>query len=437
MLRRIWFPFFAVAWIGLAVWFWWNLIADAPTSTFFPDSKFQMLAFSDAGELITCQRGSPSRGPWALCGPIDYWNLTSGRKTSWLDEQDGLDSNYLSDTGDAIMRRGESLLLVDLNHRKEVCDLPATDRVFALGRVLDGRCLIYNCGNTIRLHDLAENRERWSAVGYRFYWGANLDFAVVGLAGTNANSSTGYDVLNLKTGSHDPRFDLPEKTFEIRAWKDWPYTLTRHSTTWAVHDNRTGKVIWSLPDQRFVNFRFENNNSELVTDVLDANARLVSVRWKADDGTVLTPAPEKISGFALRQKTPDGRYALDLEMSDPNTVSQWLRRLERYLKLKKPLSLGESVVRVVDLADGRTVGRIDSGKSRYVVPDNSGFVVVSDDRLDFYTFPPRRNWRWLAIWGFAPVAAAWIIRFAIRRRQRRLTDPIGSPNEQPRPATET
>lgn len=443
----------ALLWIGGAMWLWRTAIMLPPTCHVETGWPIVIGGFTNKNELAVYWdwegRDAPNRGPYQ--GPIEFWKFPEGIKVrETFTSGDHIISKSIPPTGEIVIERAGRFFAANALSEKIIgelrCDVgrPLSPRVLP-----GGRRLLYYEGPDLRLYDLVAGEELWKAEGYKRYSGIGPGFLVVFPiqipldADGKPRSHSVVEALRLKTGEHDDRFDDLGVLHQVRASPDSRFALVRADRGAMVCDSLTGEVLWELPEQSsHGNFRFENSGRELCRETADRDGELIVARWKASDGTVITPAaPEE--NYGARFHARGARYCVDHTSTEQNrlvsAVNQWLAKWQWL----QPFQIDSSsqVYRIRDLDRDVALGAIAREfVDIHLAPDGTGCVVGRDrgtaklTRFDYYSFPPSRNWGWLMRWGLGPPLVVLILLRGWRRFRRDLKSEASDPPQPSPPA---
>lgn len=416
-----------IAWIAaLSLWaviaaeFWGAFVSILPTARTNIGDPFLIYTVTSANELVIV-RSVDARG---MCGPLEYWDPRSGRKTGeWLGRDDVIDSYRISDSGELVIIREGRRYAVSPERKEILFEFPSGGPVLKT-RVLPGRQgFLYSDGHSTHLFDPASQREIWS-VSNSGLRSVGPDFMVICPSPPHLNS-TGQQwatVLKLETGERDDRFDhLGRRLIQIDCSPDGRYAAVMSLGNVTVCDAKTGAKLWSLPKiDGLENVEFENQGNELCTDLVDSKDDVTTARWRSSDGMVLVPPPQDSGGFSYRFRTADGRfgveYVLQKESKFMSLLHRWNDRLGLTLFPYVPAAL-----RVLDLRSGARLGFMPSeNQIPTMMPNGRGFVMQNGNAIELYDLPPRRNWAALMWWLLGPPAAIGFVLAAWRWSRRRL-----------------
>ena len=74
---------------------------------------------------------------------------------------------------------------------------------------------------------------------------------------------------------------------------------------------------------------------------------------------------------------------------------------------------------LVDTTTSTNLGIIATGRKYALrMPNDEGVIVFAGKHVDYFPFPPQRNWRWLALWLLLPPVFCWLLLKAIGRLGR-------------------
>ncbi|MBX3443080.1 MAG: hypothetical protein KF774_11800 [Planctomyces sp.] len=433
----------SLAWIAAAAWVSHDLVGIVPSHIVRFDSSRELLGVVDDGIWVG-RRTTPAaweRFP-TLRGPLERYEFPSGRCTQLaFDGNDAVEFPQLTRDGLGLLRRDGALHVVDVRTGERLDTLPPVDRILAILSVPGRRQLLYNDDAILRLRDLAERREVWSANGYRYpkTISGNViscrtatngpEYATDGCALLDLDSGRPMDLLNV----------LGEPPLDIVLAEDCPYAVV---TTWketCVCSVETGAVLWDVPVTRQP-FRIGADGDELHLDQLDASGSVQTVRWRLADGRALTDMPPQAPGHAFRRTSGHEDYIVEHVYRPRPRMPGWIERVAPPLlasMVEVWMPSQRTVQQIVDVRSNRVLGQIDPDVAPVHV--SSGMVLAYSDRMEFYSLPPRRDWRTIAAWSCLPPLGACVLgigwrlvrpRWALARGRQRApaaADLAGSP----------
>lgn len=440
-----------IVWCAGVFWIWREWVPLSPTWTATFDEPVVAAGVTDAGELVVYRQraGQVRANEGAHRGPVEFWNLREGRKArETLAAHDHPTSPWSHKSARMVVERNGAYFVVDANTGEVLGPISASAPATAQWITADGGSLIWSDGSRLGRFDFESRREKWVAEGVQSFWGSGSGFVVVipttPPPGANRNSAGGFGptdgfgggfgawsgrdyrtCLNFETGQSDTRFDHLGLLSEVMVHKDSRYVLVSpkdkpFTEGPDVCDGRTGAVLWSLPAGYMGSgmFRTENGDTELCIDVGDESGKLHVVRWRAEDGTVISPGPERTWGNAHRFPVAGTRFAVDW-VSRRTGHPRWLVWLASNWKATQEwISPSTSKTVVTDVERNVSLGFVASEQVLLQLePSGAGFAIALEKRIEYYGLPPSRNWWWLVGWGVIPPGLVWGVG-GVRRRWR-------------------
>lgn len=432
----------AVLWIASASWFWDRNILAVPTCRIDYGRLIGVAGFTRESELAVYRSrkalGSPREGDCE--GPIEFWKFPEGVKVrETFTSEDHIISNHMPPTGEIVLERGGKYFAANASTGEVlgeiICEtgpplLPMVDGA--------GKRLSYFDGPKLRMYDLKARRELWTADGYERFWCGGPGFEVVTpiikpvKADRTPYASGVVQVLDASTGQLDHRFDHLGVAYEIRAFPESRYAVVKTEGQTYVCNALTGELLWTFPKGvNLINYSFENNDTELCSPVADKSGNLVVARWKAEDGTVITPVPAQTK-FGYRSQAVGARYCVDdTVFPEVKPVTTVMLLASRWMGGRTFNISSRRAYRVWDLERNVLKGMISRNYAGIIPsPDGAGCIVdrgrfIRDlsqlhelNRFEYYSFPPERNWGWLLRFGFGPPVVLWIVLRGWRRWKR-------------------
>jgi len=318
--------------------------------------------------------------------------------------------------------------LVNVSTGDSVEQIPVTSIIDSSHRIPGSSLLVYSEDNFIRCYDTERDAVRWSAEGFRHVYRPGPDFVVVGRAIREPQgwTSGGEVPLGLKDGQPLARFDHLGKINWLVPSPDGRLAaayLSRQKK-FAMCDALTGEVRWTAAISISPNgYRFEEDGHIFRIGGRERNGNSVVLRWNVDDGSPLDVDVTHRAGEPRR--STGTRHRIVVESEDPSVgIEATIRRalLKTSFARLAPPFLNRTWL--VDPATSKNLGIISTGR-RFILrtPDEQALVVFAGKHVDYFEFPPTRNWLWLILWSLVPPASCWLLLKAIARlKTRRLTN---------------
>lgn len=408
---------------------WVDRVPLLPTTTIELNNGLEPIAWAGPGELVFAHRGhgSSSTGNGPYFGPLEFRSFPDGGKLR----------NTLS-PGDPIQA---TFPLVtprpDIHARifpgATVLASPAPDSPERLSPFyfIGNQLFVYIADNT--LHCCDARRNLWSTPGVQAVCWLSGNHALVSLVSPLPGRARPHAQLSFLT-LHDGRLDTriaPGSAFDIAdVTSDGRFIalLVRNSVeVWSLE---SGIRLWRAPfDELGVRqLRFSQNGEFMEHWTIDESARLRYTKFRTLDGQRIAQPDEPrelaqshLSAIAF----PGHEYAFFHEFTTADArISPVMRLVSlvagRYFGLFVGSDLRPKRFQLYDLKARQRHGVIDKTDARLITsPEVSGFALVRHRpggvNVELYELPPRRDWKWLAIRGVAPVLAALVLALLLSR----------------------
>jgi hypothetical protein len=400
------FAIFTVAWCGAVFWFWQNCVPVLPDSVIRPRDANWHVGYTRAGEIVFCGRAESDEGVLSMAGPLHFWEPSTGRlDREFLDDRDRILGLSLGDQGVAMIRRDDRLRMIDLRTGQVLLERPAAEQLEQVSFSLDEKLVSIAVGGTFTICDVREGRERWSkpeATFDRFD-----DAGRVTARGHRSNGASGRPALMFDAWTGEPTTPDPASVSakQTQLSSRGGYSIVSFGADdLRVCDKQTGKSLWSLPHGiPPYQFRFSFDGSHVVIPYR-TTLGVRFARWKAVSGDVVEPLPPGAEAHSRAFASHDERFAV---VSEERGVGGFPAGMVRFVNgfglgwSGRIGAEGESVL-VRDYHSDRRYRVAGENVQPLMSPDGTGFAMSTADGLEYYEFPPRRNWWWLAGWCLLP-----------------------------------
>lgn len=418
------FAIFTFAWCGAVVWFWQNCVPVLPTSVIQPRDAIWQVGYSDAGEIVFCGRSEDDEGNPRAVGPLHVWEPSTGvLSREFLKPEDQILGISLGDRGVSVAKTDGVLRAIDLVTGRVLYERPASGQAEQVFISPDERLLSVVSGGTFAICDLSTGHELWSKSDAIFERFDNA--ARVTVRGRRPNAAFGrpvwlFDAMTGEPAAPEPVRDAVKRT---RVSEQGDYAIVSFgSDDVRVCERSTGVSLWSLPPKVApYHFRFSADGSQVLVPYR-AKTGIRFARWMTSDGEVIEAYPagaETLSGAFVSH---DQRYGVVLEERGIGGFPPGLVRIVNGWGLGwsgRIGSEGESVL-VTDYHSDRRYRIAGANTQPLMSPDGTGFAMSTVEGLDYYEFPPRRNWWWLTGWCILPPLVIRFLRSRWRNVKRRL-----------------
>jgi hypothetical protein len=368
-------------------------------------------------------------------GPIELWNYPDAKKLGeTFTADDSFPHPVVTNEGLILLDRDGRLFLSNVETGEVVKELEHLSLAGANVMRHRRNRLLYQVGRDLRVFSCDEDRIILIIPEFTGVRSATDDFAAVSkFAATSQPGHVTEKVVlvDLRAGKFDSRFDSLGHVSDGKLSEDGRYVALTAGLRVHVCDLSSGQVLWTLPlPPAPASYRFTKGGDELTLEVVDGSHRLHAACWKSAEGSVIVPLPTVFSGSAKRFPSSDGRFAVDYVVWKQTRVEQVFRhvraKVDGWLGLT-PSRQADFVGRtqLIDLANERWLGTVaDDVVPTFVLPNGQGFLIATrldsgEQRLDYFAFPPHRNWRWLITWGLGPVAVVVSLICVVARWCRR------------------
>ena len=427
---------FAVTWLSTVTWLWNRVAPVVPDRVVSFAGPAEILQARD-GQLGICRVAKPSYDPDQpfLTGPLESWDLRTGRKVREVSTR----NDHLfprARTSDLKLVRSGSNFQLYCPSTAKLLDTFQCDAVIIDGMLSPNRNLaVLTTNQRTFVRDLAQHQELWSHDDWAFGKFAG-DHSLIVYSQISRDQSGRIEGGSLPVGVNALTGELcteriegeeqPNEIYETeeRRMFELDLGLYAYADAWVVLDRTSMRLQWASPMLELDS----SKNEEILLMRYWKNGRLLTDRYRAADGVRLqkeSPQLETQQHFEIERWQTQGHYAAFIvvpEREDPRfkkysirypllaTPIDWLARLSR-----KENSFPHSLV-VYDTPAQRQIVRFKNVEE-YELLDDHHLVVVDRSGLNYYSVPPRREWKWL----FGPALAPWALWIAFRGLRRWLT----------------
>jgi hypothetical protein len=418
------FAIFTIAWCGAVFWFWQNCVPVLPTSVIRPHGATWQVGYSRAGEIVFCGRSEDDDGMLRMVGPVHFWEPSTGvLDRRFLKDNEQVLALSLGERGVAATRGDGQLKAIDLVTGRVLFERPAASQVEQIFFSPDERLISIAAGGSFTICELAAGRELWSKAEATF--DRFDDAGRVAARGRRPNGALGrpawlFDAWTGEPASPDPPSGSGKQT-QLSHRGD--YSIVSYGTDdLRVCDKSTGKPLWTLPQgiPPYM-FRFSIDGSQVVIPYRAEEGVRFAI-WNAADGHVVEPLPSGAEAYSRAFASHDQRFGV---VSEERGFGGFPPGLVRYVNSwglgwsGRIGSDGESVL-VTDYHSNRRYRVAGKNVQPLMSPDGTGFAMSTAKGLEYYEFPPRRNWWWLAGWCVVPLVVFRFVRLRWREVKRRL-----------------
>jgi hypothetical protein len=398
-----------IAWLSGVGWYWLQEVPLKPTLSIKVPYGFRLIGVTPQGEVVAERTTGNDEG--GLVAPIQMWSLQSGLKTrSMLQRGDVVVSSADFASGRVCIQRGGRFLVIDVSTGNAVDELPSDAREAVCDAALAGR-ILYSTGNALRLRDPVMQQDVWSNPEFASWRGIGNGYIVV-RPGSSPGFGAPATAVRIEDGHSDDRFDQHQPLMRVSLAPGGEIALVATLGRQQICDAETGLIRWGLPGS-VTQPQFSESGEQITSVWTDEDGRFREARWDALSGTVLAAAPKRQRGAAMRTWSSNGRYSVDSRaISQPwlagGSTSAWKASIG-WTSLSLRWVGMEAATELRDHSTGRSLGKISERlQSVTMLPDDSGVVTAWNNRIEFFSFEPRRDYVWLVVWGFMPIVTVWL-----------------------------
>jgi hypothetical protein len=434
MKRKLFWTVAVVLWAALVACYWRGYVPLRPLTSISFANNVEPVGWTAHGDVVVCPTLNwpeiVSNEP--NFGPVQVWRFPAGRLVRELfTPDDVIQFDDFRRSGEITSIRDGQWSLFNASTGEMAERIPVAGMVDSYRRIPDSNLIIFSEGNVVRCYDTARDTFLWTAEGFRNVSKLGPDFVVAGKAIREPHgwvSGTSTVALSLKDGQPVSRFDhlgpiswlVPSPDGRLAAAY---YTRQKK---FAMCDALTGEVRWTgAVTSPPMSYGFDEVGRFFRTAGRERNGDSVVLRWDVDDGTHLEAEVTHRTGERWRNRDPQHRFVIESEDANVGIEASIRRAL-----FKTPFSgLAPPFLDrtwLIEVETDRNLGLVATGRRSILrTPDEKGVLVFAGKHVDYFPFPPQRNWRWLILWSSLPPVCVWLALRAIkglrgRRCQRRM-----------------
>jgi hypothetical protein len=433
MRRRL--PLFvAVLWLAAAGWYWWREVPLRPRAVFRPAPGEFLEGLSPAGELMISRTTGAKTAGNALIrhGPLECRDpFDPGKRRIIFEPGDTIMASSHDREGRTVIVRDGVAWLASLATGEALEQLPGLPIEPGAHFWLKGDRLVYTTGGDVIVYDLSAKRTvsslngtpqiQWVLSGY-------ADRYVTVWANDRrptAPAIADKRIIDVISGEADTRFAALSGTGSLLLSNDGRYVIVLLVSKLTVYERETAAELWSaaVPFKRHLEIRFEDGDSTLVIDGVDAKDQRYAMHWRLSDGQLETESTVRTAKNASREHFEGTPYAVETSMTIRPLWEQVIvhgrNQIDFWISCTWG-TRGDAVHRstLVDTRTGANLGLLAmEWTSAWPLPDGRGFMIWSDnppapETARFFSLPPARDWGWLFLYGLTPA----IVILAVARR---------------------
>jgi hypothetical protein len=418
------FSIVSVAWCGAVVWFWQNCVPVLPTSEIRPQLATWQVGYSQTGKFVFCGRMIDEDGRVQMAGPIQFWDPSTGTLVrESLAPDDQILELSLSERDVAVTLRDGYLRAIDLENSRLLFERPVASPIQKVSVSLDQKLLSIVESSSLTICDLVAGRELWSKQDVTF--DRFDDSGCVVARGRRSHVGLGRPtfVFDARTGE---TITTTARTASIRRARqavrgDFSIELFAADDI-RVCDAQTGTPLWALPSGIApYHFQFTTDGSHVLVPYR-SQLGVQFACWKSATGAVIQPLPAGAETSPRAFASHDQRFGVVSEERGLGAFPPEFVRLVNGAGLgwSGRIDLhGESLL-VIDYRSNRRYRVANKNVQPLMSPNGTGFAISTVEGTEYYEFPPRRNWWWLAGWCIAPPFLFRFVRAHRRAVKRRL-----------------